>query len=174
MIVSVLLVVTLAVQSSPADTLRLLAQRLPPLSESALVLEVRARPTAVRDAVTDALRRSDTVTARRLAEAYAVSWDDAFLRREVGRFVAWPAERRTAKVWVDSVRRAGITAYSRDGPAAARRIWRQGLVRARAIDDKCGPSGARGQHWRQFSGGRAARQRLGVARPRAQSGGRDR
>lgn len=135
------LLAVLGAQSSAADSLRALAGAIP---DNALIAEIRARPLAVRDAVTDALRRSDTVTARRLARAYEAAWDDAFLSCEVARFVAWPAGRRAAKVWVDSVRRAGVAAYGRDGPAAAMRIWRQGLARARAIDDSAGQAALAG------------------------------
>jgi CHAT domain-containing protein/tetratricopeptide (TPR) repeat protein len=130
-----------AVQTSAADSLRALAGQL---SDNALVVEIRARPLAVRDAVADALRRSDTVAARRLAGAYAEAWDDAFLSREVARFVAWPAERRAAKVWVDSVRRAGIAAYSRDGPASAVRMWRRALARATTNGDSAGQAALAG------------------------------
>jgi CHAT domain-containing protein/Tfp pilus assembly protein PilF len=121
-----------AAQSAAADSLRALAGSM---SDNALVVEIRARPLAVRDAVTDALRRSDVTVARRLADAYAAAWDDSFLVREVARFAAWSRERRATKVWVDSVRRAGVVAYGRDGPAAAMRIWRRALSRATAIDD---------------------------------------
>jgi CHAT domain-containing protein len=141
-----LLLTATFVQSSPADTLRLLAQRLP---ESALVLEIRSRPTALRDAVTDALRgavKSETAplraeqlaVARQLAEAYAVGWRDSFLIRQVQRFTSWDSGPRAGKVWADSVRRAGIVAYRQDGPASAILIWRRALRRARAIGDSAG------------------------------------
>ena len=130
-----LVLAPLTVQSPAADSLRLLALRIP---ESALVLETRAHPLAVRDAVMDALARSDLVAARNLAAAYAEAWSDSFLVREVARFAAWPGERRTAKVWADSARRAGVAAYSRAGPAAAIAIWRRALRRARTIGDTSG------------------------------------
>jgi CHAT domain-containing protein/Tfp pilus assembly protein PilF len=125
----------LVVQSPAADTLRSLAARLP---ESALVVETRARPLAVRDAVTDALARDDVSTAHSLAAAYATAWSDSFLVREVTRFVGWPAERRAAKVWADSARRAGVRAYGRAGPLAAIAIWRRALARAAGIPDSAG------------------------------------
>ena len=125
----------LTAQSPAADSLRLLALRIP---ESALVLETRAHPLAVREAVTGALARNDLVAAHSLAAAYAEAWSDSFLVREVARFEGWPAERRTAKVWADSVRRAGVAAYSRAGPAAAIAIWRRALRRARTIADTSG------------------------------------
>src|SRR6266487_5622243 len=107
----------LAVLQSPAsDSLRLLAASLPPAS---LVLEVRDRPLAVRDAVTESLRRGELDAAGQIAAAYAVAWRGSFLVREVARFVAWPSARRVAKVAVDSLRRAGIKAFGADGPRAA-------------------------------------------------------
>jgi hypothetical protein len=126
--VASLLVAALLPQSSGADSLRLLAIRLP---ESALVVEVRARPLPARDALTEALALSvkgsdEALTvARRLADAYAAAWADSFLVREVERFARSPAGPRASKVWVDSVRRAGIAAYGRDGPTAAIRLWRR-------------------------------------------------
>ncbi len=132
----------LAVLQSPAaDSLRLLALTLP---QSSLVLEVRERPLAVRDAVTESLRRGELDAAGKIAAAYALAWRDSFLVREVARFALWPTERRAGKVWVDSVRRAGIAAYGRDGPAMAMRIWRRGLVRAAAIQDSAGQAALAG------------------------------
>ena len=141
MTAAVLIIAALAAQSSGADSLRLLAMQLP---ESALIVEARARPLVARDALTDALKQSvegsaeSLATARRLAAAYAVAWADSFLVREVARFGGWPASRRTGKVWVDSVRRAGIAAYGRDGPRAAIRVWRSALSKAIAINDSAG------------------------------------
>src|SRR5437879_13275728 len=104
----------LAVLQSPAsDSLRLLARSLP---QTSLVLQVRERPLAVRDAVTESLRRGELDAAGKIAAAYAVAWRDSFLVREVARFAAWPADRRAAKVWVDRGRRVGITAVGRVGP----------------------------------------------------------
>ena len=131
----------LAAQSSGADSLRLLAMRVP---ESALVVEVRTRPLSARDALTEALALSvkgsdeSLTVARRLADAYAAAWADSFLIREVDRFARSSGGRRSSKVWVDSVRRAGIAAYGRDGPSAAIRIWRRALSRAVAIQDSAG------------------------------------
>jgi len=130
-----LVLASLATQSPATDSLRLLAGRLP---ESALIVEIRARPLAVREAVTDALARDDLAAARGLAAAYAAAWRDSFLVREVARFETWPGERRAAKVWADSTRRAGVAAYSRAGPAAAIAIWRRALRRARTIGDTSG------------------------------------
>src|SRR5213593_1828554 len=132
----------LAVLQSPAsDSLRLLALSLP---QTSLVLTVRQRPLAVRDAITESLRRGELDAAGKIAAAYALAWRDSFLVREVARFALWPTERRAGKVWVDSLRRAGITAYSRDGPAAAMRMWRRALARATAIDDSAGQAALAG------------------------------
>ncbi len=136
-----LFLAALVVQSGPSDSLRFTAMRLP---ESALVLETRARPFAVRDAISDALARGELDAARRIAAAYAVAWRDSFLVREVERFAAWPLERRAAKVWADSARRAGIAAYGRDGATAAIRIWRRALGRITPIDDTAGVAGLLG------------------------------
>lgn len=146
MIVPSLFMGALLLQSSAADTLRLFAHRLP---KSALVIEVRSRPLAIRDAVTDALRYSvrgatpairaeQLDVARQLGAAYAAAWRDSFLVREVGRFAAWPSSARAGKVWVDSVRRAGVAAYGRDGPTSAIIIWQRALRRAMAIPDTAG------------------------------------
>src|SRR5213079_1083853 len=124
-----------AAQSPAADSLRVLAARLP---ESALVLETRARPLAVREAVGGALAGNDLTAAGQLAAAYAVAWRDSFLVREVARFVAWPSARRVAKVAVDSLRRAGIKAFGADGPRAAVVLWRRALARATANGDSAG------------------------------------
>ncbi len=132
MTVGPLLVVALAVQAPAADSLLALALELP---EAALVVEAKAAPLATREAVGDALRAGDLEAARRLAAAYADAWQDSFLAREVARFASWPPERRTARLWADSVRRAGIVAFGRDGPDAAIALWRQALGRARSIPD---------------------------------------
>src|SRR5207249_3204712 len=130
-----------AAQSPAADSLRVLAARLP---ESALVLETRARPLAVAEAVAGALAGNDLTAAGQLAAACAVAWRDSFLVREVARFAAWPPDRRASKLWVDSVRRAGITAYGRDGALAAIAIWRRALSRALTIPDTAGAAAALG------------------------------
>ena len=126
----------LAVLQSPAsDSLRLLAVSLP---QSSLVLEVRERPLAVRDAVNESLRRGELDAAGKIAAAYALAWRDSFLVREVARFAGWPAPRRSAKLAVDSMRRAGIKAFGGDGPRAAVVLWKRALTRARANGDSAG------------------------------------
>jgi len=126
----------LAVVQSPAsDSLRLLAVSLPP---SSLVLEVRERPLVVRDAVNESLRRGELDTAWKIAAAYATAWRDSFLVREVARFAAWPPARRSAKVAVDSMRRAGIRAFGAEGPHAAVVLWQRALRRATTNSDSAG------------------------------------
>src|SRR5258707_1078308 len=126
----------LAVLQSPgSDSLRLLALSLP---QASLVLEVRERPLAVREAVNESLRRGELDAAGKIAAAYAVAWRDSFLVREVARFAAWPAARRSVKVAVDSMRRAGIKAFGADGPHAAVVLWRRALSRATANGDSAG------------------------------------
>jgi CHAT domain-containing protein len=132
-------------QPPTQDSLRLLARRL---SDSALAAEVRARPLEVREALSQTLalsvrgqpaaREEELIIAHRLAAAYASAWHDPFLVREVARFTAWPPERRAAKVQADSLRRAGIAAFGRDGAEAAITIWRRALSRSAAIDDTAG------------------------------------
>lgn len=138
---SVLSVLALA-QAPNVDTLRL---RLAQLPESALVIESRAHPLAVREVFGDALvaavngppasRQDALLAADRLAAAYALAWSDSFFVREVKRFTAAPLAWRAAKVWIDSVRRAGIVAYGRDGPRRAIAAWSRGLARASALKD---------------------------------------
>src|SRR5206468_4097643 len=122
-------------QSPGSDSLRLLALSLPPAS---LVLVVSGRPLAVRDAVNESLRRGELDAAGKIAAAYAVAWRDSFLVGEVARFAAWPAPRRSAKVAVDSMCRAGIKAFGGDGPHAAVVLWRRALSRATANGDSAG------------------------------------
>lgn len=139
------LVIALAVQSPAADSLRATAVSLP---ESALVGEARARALVTREAITETLaqmatgpsagRREELKTAQLLAAAYAVAWRDSFLIREVARFAAWTPRQRTAKLWADSVRRAGNAAYGKRGPIAAVAIWRRALARATTIPDSTG------------------------------------
>jgi len=126
----------LAVVQSPAsDSLRLFALSLP---QASLVLEVRQRPLAVREAVNESLRRGALDAAGKIATAYALAWRDSFLVREVARFAAWPAARRSTKLAVDSMRRAGIKAFGADGPRAAVVLWQRALTRATASADSAG------------------------------------
>src|SRR5436190_1588987 len=122
-------------QSQASDSLRLLALSLPPTS---LVVAVRQRPLAVRDAVNESLRRGDLDAAGKVAAAYAVAWRDSFFVREVARFVAWPVDRRAAKVSVDSLRRVGIKSFDAEGPRAAVVLWHRALARATTNGDSAG------------------------------------
>src|SRR2546426_6332893 len=82
----------IAVLQSPAsDSLRLLAVSL---SQTSLVLQVRERPLAVRDAVTESLRRGELDAAGEIAAAHAGAWRGSFLLREGARVSARPAGRR--------------------------------------------------------------------------------
>jgi CHAT domain-containing protein len=143
MVTAALVLAALAAQAQAVDSLRLLDPGLP---ETALVVEARTHPLAVRESIGEAFaqavkgrtaaeREEQLTTARRLSAAYAVAWRDSFLVRQVARFAAWPPERRAAKVRTDSLRRAGIAAFGRDGPVAAISIWRRALSRARGISD---------------------------------------
>jgi CHAT domain-containing protein/tetratricopeptide (TPR) repeat protein len=134
-----------AAPAQPRDSLRLLAAQL---SDSALVVEIKARPLDVRAAFGGTLalaadgradaRAAELVTAGRIARAYRSAWNDPFLMREVERFTESSAERRSGKVWGDSVRRAGVDAFSRDGAEAAVAIWQRALARFVAINDSAG------------------------------------
>jgi hypothetical protein len=119
---TLLLVTTLAIQASSSDSLRASALSLP---ESSLIAAIRQRPTLARDAVADALResvrgpapvRGEALSAAlSLANGYAIAWQDSFLIRQVSRFAAWPPRTQEDKLWVDSLRRAGIAAYGQRG-----------------------------------------------------------
>ncbi|HYU28446.1 MAG TPA: tetratricopeptide repeat protein, partial [Gemmatimonadales bacterium] len=111
------------------------------MPQSSLVLEVRERPLAVRDAVNESLQRGELDAAGKIAAAYAIAWRDSFLVREVARFAAWPPARRAAKVAVDTMRLAGIKAFGADGPRAAIVLWRRALARAMTNRDSAGMAG---------------------------------
>jgi CHAT domain-containing protein/Tfp pilus assembly protein PilF len=142
-----LLILWLVAQSPAADSLIRLAQRLP---ESGLAVEARARPLAVREAVVEALERAVRApgnqeqamkSARRLAGAYAAAWRDSFLLRQVDRFAGLVPRDRITKVRGDSLRRAGVAVFSRDGPAAAVAVWRRAWLTYRVIADSAGMAG---------------------------------
>src|SRR5882672_2438603 len=135
MILSGLGCLLVVLQSPASDSLRLLARSMP---QASLVLEVRHRPLAVREAVNESLRRGEIDAAGKIAAAYALAWRDSFLVREVTRFAAWPAARRSTKLAVDSMRRAGIKAFGAEGPRAAVVLWQRALTRATASADSAG------------------------------------
>jgi CHAT domain-containing protein/tetratricopeptide (TPR) repeat protein len=146
-----LVLASLAPQSAAADSVRLLASRLP---DSALIAESRRQPLAVREALGDMLARSvngpkdlrenELATATRLANAYSSAWHDPFLARQMASFVVSTPERRAVKVRADSVRRAGASAYGRRGPATAIAIWRRAVSLTSAIADTAGLAGTLG------------------------------
>ncbi len=148
-----------SIQSPERDSLRLLARSL---SDSALEPRGPApAPRGARRAERDVgpvgpwpasrRRATELAIAHRLAAAYANAWHDEFLVREVARFTQWPAEHRAAKVWADSMRRVGITAFGRDGAAAAIGIWRRSLSRSAAIPDTAGMAATLGNIGAGFS-----------------------
>ena len=140
-----LALLALAWQAPGADSLRVLAQRLP---ESALIAEVQSRPGPVRDAVANALRESvrgpkagsdeAIAVARSLARAYAVAWQDSFLLRQVELFSASSPSQRESRLLADSLRHEGNAAYGRDGPAAASAIWQRALTISAHAGDTSG------------------------------------
>lgn len=128
--------------SSP-DIVALLRAR----DERQLLEEVRARPDDTRDALEKlfqlAVRADDSMDrvrllehAQRLARAYAQAWSDSFLIRKVEQFSRWSTDERTDALEADSIRRAGIEAYYREGPEAAIRLWERSLTLCRALDDQ--------------------------------------
>ena len=150
MTAALLLVALMASQASAADSLRALAVRSP---GAPVVAAARARPAVVREALGDALQRAarapgggdgELSAARALAAGYATAWRDSFLVREVDRFARWSPGRRTARLVADSLRRAGIAAYGRDGPMAALPLWRRALARSAAIPDSAGMAASLG------------------------------
>ena len=138
-----LLAALVAQQPQATDSLYQLALRLP---ESSLALEARTRPLAVREALADAFRLvvanpaggEALRAARHLAGAYAVAWQDPFLSRQVERFAALSHPQRAAKTRSDSLRRAGVAAFSQRGPRAAILVWQRALRGYRAIADSAG------------------------------------
>jgi CHAT domain-containing protein/Tfp pilus assembly protein PilF len=137
----------IAAQSPAADSLYRLALRLP---EPRLVVEARARPLAIREAVSEALarmarsegERAEALhVARRLAAAYGAAWQDPFLSNQVTRFTGMPRAHQAAKIRADSLRRAGVTAFSREGPARAIGIWQRAVSAYRAVSDTAGLAG---------------------------------
>jgi CHAT domain-containing protein/tetratricopeptide (TPR) repeat protein len=89
--------------------------------------------------------------AGRIAAAYSIAWHDSLFVRQVSRFAAATPRWRTAKVTADSLRRAGVAAYGREGPGAAIAIWRRALSHADAIDDSAGAAATLGNIGAGFS-----------------------
>jgi CHAT domain-containing protein len=125
-------------------------------SDSAtLTTAVRRRPDDAREALRrllalaasplpDSARGAHLASAMRLAQTYAYVWRDSFPMRQVAEFGRSTSERRRAKVVVDSLRHAGVTASSDLGIAAAQRLWSASLLRARALSDSAGEAAALG------------------------------
>jgi CHAT domain-containing protein/tetratricopeptide (TPR) repeat protein len=112
-----------------------LDRRAATMTESALLAAVRTAPLAAREAIGEAIRRTDVTSADRLAASYRTVTGDAFPSREVERYARWNLAQRAARAQADSLRLAGVAAYSRDGARAAITIWRRALSRARALPD---------------------------------------
>lgn len=141
-------------QQSVADTdsLRVFADAP---DSVALTTAVRRRPDNAREALSrllalaasnapDSTRKAHLASARRLAQVYAEVWRDSFPLHQVAVFARWTPERRVAKVLVDSLRRAGVTASRRVGIVEAHRLWRASLRRASAMNDSAGEAAALG------------------------------
>jgi CHAT domain-containing protein/Tfp pilus assembly protein PilF len=120
-----------------------------------LVVWAHDRPDSARAAITRLVARSmapqsDGVAAGHLAEAaaiaraYAAAWTDSFFVRQVAVFERWSTDQRTAKVLVDSLRRAGNDALGRAGARSALRLWRASLRVALSLGDSAGQAAALG------------------------------
>ena len=73
-----------------------------------------------------------------LARTIACATGDSFPVALVHRYRAWSPERRRGKTVADSLRRAGNTALSADGPRGAIALWRQSVVEASKAGDSAG------------------------------------
>ncbi len=124
-------------------------------NDTVLRLEIRARPNDARAAVAElmrlavrAQRAEDRVRrllqAEQLAQLYAGAWSDSFFISTVEQFKAWTADERIEKLEADSVRGAGRTAFSQQGPEAAIRLWEQSLSVYRGLSDLPGQAAALG------------------------------
>ncbi|MDQ6611736.1 MAG: tetratricopeptide repeat protein, partial [Gemmatimonadota bacterium] len=140
-----------AVEASERDSLRIRARLL---SDSALASAIRADPHEVRDALASSLslavhgpetnRGDELSTAKRIAAAYSSAWHDDYLARQVATFSSWPANRRATKLLGDSIRRAGVTAFARDGTAPAIALWKIAAARAKVVGDTAGVASSYG------------------------------
>jgi CHAT domain-containing protein len=144
--------------TSSAESLVVLAREAP---DSVLVVRAHERPDDIRDALRrlfvlaappspDSLQAASLVAATRLAGAYAVTWRDSFLLRQVARYRSWPSAERRAKVMTDSLRRAGNEALGREGPAAAMHLWRESLRSSLVSSDTASAAAALGNIGRGF------------------------
>ncbi|HXI64888.1 MAG TPA: CHAT domain-containing tetratricopeptide repeat protein [Gemmatimonadales bacterium] len=155
------LLAAMAVQApamSSAESLVVLARDAP---DSVLVVRAQERPDDIRDALRrlfalaappshDTLQAVSLAAATRLAGAYAVTWRDSFLLRQVARYRSLPPAERRAKVAADSLRRTGNEALGRKGVAAAMRLWRESLRSSLASSDTAGAAAVLGNLGRGF------------------------
>jgi tetratricopeptide (TPR) repeat protein len=121
---------------------------------TAVITEVRRRPSDARDLLRDLIAQAGRSQALdtdsilhlsyRLASAYTTVWEDSFPMTNLVRFNRMSREQRGAKVTADSVRIAGNTAFGSKGASAAIRLWRDALRRSRAISDTAGVAAAIG------------------------------
>jgi CHAT domain-containing protein len=138
-------------QQLPVERLRVLVGRD---DGPAILQAVREYPDDSRELVRQLLVEahvkraphadSALVLARRLASAYAATWEDSFPLAQVARFSRMTPERRAAKLGADSVRRAGNAALGRAGVDAALALWREALRRSAVIADSAGIAAALG------------------------------
>ena len=141
-----------AQRSAVSDSLRVFEVHS---DSAALATAVRSHPDDAREALTrllslaasplpDSVQAVHLTSAIRLARAYAYVWRDSFPLHQVEQFAMWTPERRAAKVAVDSLRRAGVTASRQRGIAAAQKLWRASLRRAVSMKDSAGEAAALG------------------------------
>ena len=153
-IVALCVCVLQAVQQSGSrtDSLRVFAEQS---DSAALATAVRLRPDEAREALgrllalaaartSDSARDAHLASAVRLGQTYARIWRDSFPLHQVSTFARWTREFRAAKVVVDSLRRAGVTASHQKGIAEAQRLWRASLRRATVVNDSAGEAAALG------------------------------
>lgn len=109
-----------------------------------------AGPAALREAIVDAIERAgrnpelDSAAlkdARLLAGRYAESMQDSFWIRQVSRFAGMARGQRELKRRGDSLRIAGVDAFTKQGPAASISLWRRALSASRAASDTSAMAG---------------------------------
>ncbi len=117
--------------------------------EARLLEEIRVRTDGVRDALSKLFqlgvheslpenRVQRLLQAERLAQLYERAWSDSFFIYEVDQFKRWSGDERAEKLEADSVRRAGIDAFYRQGAEVAIRTWERSLTQYRALGDVAG------------------------------------
>ena len=121
-------------------------------SEAALVRAVGASPVTSRDALALVYARAahepdpsaELQAAHRLASAIARVTGDSFPLRQSAQFGRWSPGQRRSKVEIDSLRRAGNAAFSREGFSAALPLWRDSAQRGSSLPDTAGLAAALG------------------------------